>query len=76
MGLEDAIPVEETGKVVESKQAGDLAKVDEQVPEPIQIGEVEKPEEEATLKEVTNEVIEEKPIIQPEKNSCTATRKY
>ena len=63
---EDAIPVEETGKVVESKQAGDLAKVDEQVPEPIQIGEVEKPEEEATLKEVTDEVIEEKPIIQPE----------
>jgi len=63
---EDAIPVEETGKVVESKQAGDLAKVDEQVPEPIQIGEVEKPEEEPTLKEVTDEVIEEKPIIQPE----------
>ena len=43
--IKDAVPVEKTGELVEDKQAGDLAKVEKQVPEPIQIGEVEKPEE-------------------------------
>ena len=64
--IKDAIPVEKTGELVEDKQAGDLAKVEKQVPEPIQIGEVEKPEEEVTLKDVTDEVVEEKAFTQPE----------
>tara|TARA_R110000744_G_scaffold28982_3_gene69539 strand:- start:906 stop:2054 length:1149 start_codon:yes stop_codon:yes gene_type:complete len=52
---QDAVPVTETRDLVEEKQTGDLAKVDKQVPEPIQLGETKEDEDTVTLEEITND---------------------
>ena len=52
---QDAVQVTETRDLVEEKQTGDLAKVDKQVPEPIQLGETKEDEDTVTLEEITND---------------------